>query len=320
MLYYDPKRQQPVSPIVYPPYGPGVPATDKTQSVQPPAFYDTRQPGTPWPPMGPPPQPKRSGGRSAAIFALTCLLALVFGIGLFSGWQFARTSGSASPAATATSQPATGGQGKQNLTSLEAVREAAIAKARPAVVEIRGTVSQGIALGSGVIIDHQGDIVTNNHVVSGASALTVTLGNGNQLPAQLVGSDPANDLAVVRVQPGATLTVATLGDSAQLSVGQEVLAIGSPLGYDGTVTVGVVSALNRAVEEPRGARLSGLIQTSAAINPGNSGGALINLQGQVVGIPTLAAVNNETNTPADGIGFAIPSNTVQTVVTRIVGS
>lgn len=320
MLYYDPKQQQQhVSPITYPPYGPAVPVTDKTQSVQPPAFYDTQQPGMVRPPMGPPPKPGRSGARSAAIFAMTSLLALVFGIGLFSGWQFARTSGSASPVATATSLPATSAQGNTNLTSLEAVREAAIARARPAVVEIRGTVSQGIALGSGVIIDHQGDIVTNNHVISGATTLTVTLGDGNQLSAQLVGSDPADDLAVVHVQPTATMAVATFGDSAQLSVGQEVLAIGSPLGYDGTVTVGVVSALNRAVEEPRGARLSGLIQTSAAINPGNSGGALINLQGQVVGIPTLAAVNNETNTPANGIGFAIPSNTVQTAVTRIVG-
>jgi S1-C subfamily serine protease len=270
--------------------------------------------------MLPPPKLRRSGARSAAIFALTALLALVFGIGLFSGWQFARSSGSASPAATTTPLPSSTGQSNANTSSLEALREAAIAKAKPAVVEIRGTVSQGIALGSGVIIDHQGDILTNNHVISGASSLTVTLGDGSLLPARLVGTDPTNDLAVIHVQSTTTMTVATLGDSAQLSVGQEVLAIGSPLGYDGTVTVGVVSALNRDVEESRGTKLTGLIQTSAAINPGNSGGALINLQGQVVGIPTLAAVNNETNTPADGIGFAIPSNTAHAVITRIVGS
>jgi S1-C subfamily serine protease len=199
------------------------------------------------------------------------------------------------------------------------VREAAIAQAKPAVVEIQGRVPQGIALGSGVIIDQQGNIVTNNHVVSGATALTVTLNDGTQLPARLVGSDLAQDLAIIHIQPVAQMTVATPGDSAQLSVGQEVLAIGSPLGYNGTVTVGVVSALNRDVDEARGVRLSGLIQTSAAINPGNSGGALINLQGQFVGIPTLSALNNETNTPAEGIGFAIPSNTVLAVVARIVG-
>lgn len=253
------------------------------------------------------------------VFALTCLLAMVFGVGLFSGWQFARSSGSAPFVPTATSQLAPPVQGTNALTSLEAMREAAIAKAKPAVVEIRGTVSQGIALGSGVIIDRQGNIVTNNHVVSGASSLTVTLNDGTQLPARIVGNAPANDLAVIHVQPVANMTAATFGDSAQLSVGQEVLAIGSPLGYNGTVTAGVVSALNRDVEEAHGARLSGLIQTSAAINPGNSGGALINLQGQVVGVPTLSAVNNETNTPADGIGFAIPSNTVQGVVARIMG-
>lgn len=326
MLYNDPK-QQPVSPTIYQPYGPGrpgiagqtVPITDKTQSVQPPPFHYTPQPGMPRPPVVPPSKPRRSRARSAAIFAFTCLLAVVFGVGLFSGWQFARSSGSTTIAPTATSAPANTGQGNNTLASLEAAQEAAIAKARPSVVEIRGTVSQGIALGSGVIIDNKGNIVTNNHVVSGASSLTVTLSNGTQLPAQLVGSDPANDLAVIRVQSTAGMTAATFGDSAQLSVGQGVLAIGNPLGYDGTVTSGVVSGLNREADESRGIRLTGLIQISAPINPGNSGGALVNLQGQVVGIPTLAAVNNETNTPANGIGFAIPSNTVQAVVARILG-
>jgi len=325
MLYHDPNQQQPVSPGIYSPYGPGypgfagqtVPITDKTQSVQPHIFHDTPQPGMPRPPMPPSTKPRRSRARSAAIFAFACLFVVVFAVGFFSAWQFARSTTSTPVRPTATSAPANTGQGS-NLTSLENAQEAAIAKARPAVVEIRGIVSQGIALGSGVIIDNKGNIVTNNHVVSGASSLTVTLGDGTQLTAQLVGSDPTTDLAVIHVQPTASMTAATFGDSAQLSVGQEVLAIGNPLGYDGTVTVGVVSALNRSVPESRGVTLSSLIQISAAINPGNSGGALINLQGQVVGIPTLAAVNNETNTPANGIGFAIASNTVQSVVTRIL--
>jgi S1-C subfamily serine protease len=325
MLYNDPKQQQPIAPPTYTPYRPGqggpmVPITEKTQSVQLPAFHNTPQPGLPPPPVVRPPQPQRSRARGAAIFALTCLLAVVFGVGLFSGWQFARTSGSVSTTPAATSAPANTGQGSSTLTSLEAVQEAAIAKAKPAVVEIRGDTGNGIALGSGVIIDNKGNIVTNNHVVSGVSSLTVTLSDGTQLPAEIAGSDPANDLAVIRVQPTASMTPATFGDSAQLSVGQEVLAIGNPLGYDGTVTSGVVSGLNRTVDESRGVRLTGLIQISAPINPGNSGGALINLQGQVVGIPTLAAVNTETNTPANGIGFAIPSNTVQSVITRILGS
>lgn len=328
MQYNDPGQQQPVSPPIYAPYGPGqsgfagrtVPITDKTQSVQPHPFHDTPQPGMPRPPVAPPPKPRRSRARGAAIFAFACLLVVVFCVGFFSAWQFARSSSSAAVTPTATPAPANTGQGNNTLTSLETAQEAAIAKAKPSVVEIRGIVAQGIALGSGVIIDNKGDIVTNNHVVSGASSLTVTLSDGTQLPAQLVGSDPTNDLAVIHVQPTTGMTAATLGDSAQLSVGQEVLAIGNPLGYDGTVTAGVVSGLNRSVPESRVVTLSGLIQISAAINPGNSGGALINLQGQVVGIPTLAAVNNETNTPANGIGFAIPSNTVQAVVKRIAAS
>lgn len=320
MLYHDQQQQQqqqPGSPIAYPPYGATVPVTDRTPYST--VLHDTPQPGMPRPPTIPPPKPSRSRARSAAIFALTCLLALVFGTGLFSGWQFARSTGNAPSVPTVTSSPTNTRQGSGTITSLEAAREAAIAKAMPAVVEIRGRVSQGTALGSGVVFDRKGDIVTNNHVVSGASSLIVTLEDGSQLPARLVGSDPTHDLAVVQVQPVATMVAATFGDSAQLSLGQEVLAIGSPLGYDGTVTVGVVSALDRDVEESRGAKLTGLIQMSAAINPGNSGGALINLQGQVVGIPTLAAVNNETNTPAAGIGFAIPSNTVQAVAARILG-
>jgi len=161
--------------------------------------------------------------------------------------------------------------------------------------------------------------VTNHHVVDGASTLQVVLSDGRSVTAQLVGSDASNDLAVLRIQPFVGMTVATLGDSAKLTIGQEVLAIGNPLGYSGTVTSGVVSALNRDARESSSVKLTGLIQTSAPINPGNSGGALINLQGEVVGIPTLSAVNNETNTPANGIGFAIPSSQVKLALTQILG-
>jgi len=179
---------------------------------------------------------------------------------------------------------------------------------------------QGTSLGSGIIVDTKGDIVTNNHVVNGATSLKVVLSNGSQETAQLVGTNPANDLAIIHIQPFANMAVATLGDSSQLTVGQEVLAIGNPLGYSGSASEGVVSALNRSMpESSQGPNLTGLIQTSAAINPGNSGGALINLQGQVVGIPTLSAINSETNTPANGIGFAIPANQVQAAVAQIVG-
>lgn len=283
----------------------------------------TQQPGMPWQQQQvvPPPQrPGRDRARGAAIFALTCLLAIVFGVGLFSGWTFAHTYGSpgaALPAATSTTSTL---PKSSDLNILEAAQEQAIAKTLPAVVELRGELPQGVSVGSGVIIDSQGNIVTNNHVINGASSLTVTFSNGTSQTARVIGTDPSHDLAVVRIQPFRGMVVATLGDSAQLMVGQEVLAIGSPLGYSGSVTSGVVSALNRSGGEGHGIRLDGLIQTSAPINPGNSGGALINLQGQVIGIPTLSAINNETDTPANGIGFAIPSNTVQSVVGQILGT
>jgi S1-C subfamily serine protease len=114
------------------------------------------------------------------------------------------------------------------------------------------------------------------------------------------------------------MSVAQLGNSSKLIVGQEVLAIGNPLGITETATKGIVSALNRSVTESNGTTIAHAIQTDASINPGNSGGALVNLQGQLVGIPTLAAVNTESNTPANGVGFAIPSNTVATVVQQLI--
>lgn len=354
MISDDQNQQQPIPTAVYPPRAPDplahqgqpAPMTDKMQSVPTPSGLlaqpwpqpsrtpqasqflpqadQTPQPGMPWPQpstVAPRrPKRKRSNMRGVAIFALTCLLAIVFAIGLFSGWTFAHTSSNTGGPTTPTAATTSTSSNSGSLSTLEAAQEQAIARVTPAVVEIQGTLAQAVSIGSGVIIDPQGDIVTNNHVVSGASSLTVTFSNGKSQTAQLIGTDPAHDLAVLRVQPFSGMTVATLGDSAQLTVGQEVLAIGNPLGYSESATSGVVSALNRSEAESRDVTLNNLIQTSAPINPGNSGGALINLQGQVIGIPTLSAVNNETNTPANGIGFAIPSNTVQSVVAQILGS
>lgn len=318
---YSPQNAQPG----YLPQTPGIASTPVSGTS---TWYQSgapiAQPGQPqlFPavasiPQAPAPQkPVRSKTRSAALFALTCLLAVIFGVGLFSGWTFARSN-------TGTGSPLTGSTSPSTTISTaldsQTVREAAIAKVKPAVVEIIGKVAQGTALGSGIIVDKNGDIITNAHVVEGASNLQVVLSDGRQVPAQLVGTVTANDLAVLRIQPYSGMTVATLGNSATLTIGQEVLAIGNPLGYSGTVTSGVVSALNRNAQESRSVNLTNLIQTSAAINPGNSGGALINLQGEVVGIPTLAAVNSETNTPANGIGFAIPSSQVKAVLQQVVG-
>jgi S1-C subfamily serine protease len=255
-------------------------------------------------PAEPPPQHPRHGGglRTAAIIGLTLLLAVVFVIGGFAGWLFVSTKSSAAG------------------TTLGTVREAVVAKVKPSVVEVYVTLTKGAALGSGVIIDSRGYIVTNNHVVSGARTIQVVLSNGIKEPAQLTGTDAANDLAVLKIAvPQGGLSVATLGDSSQLQVGQEVLAIGNPLGDIETVTNGIVSALNRTVSEGQGgATIHNAIQTDAAINPGNSGGALVDMQGNVVGIPTLTAIDPEFNTPANGVGFAIPSNRVKSIVTQLI--
>ena len=205
-----------------------------------------------------------------------------------------------------------------SVSTVEAQQEAAIAKIEPAVVELDVTTTTGEQIGSGVIIDSKGDIVTNYHIVNGEDSITVVLYNGNKEQAQLVGTNTSDDLAVVHIQPFANMTVAQIGDSSKLIVGQEVLAIGNPLGITETATKGIVSALNRSVTESTGATISNAIQTDAAVNPGNSGGALINLQGQLIGIPTLTAVNTESNTAANGVSFAIPSNLAQTVVQQIL--
>jgi putative serine protease PepD len=184
----------------------------------------------------------------------------------------------------------------------------------PKVVEVETSVG----LGSGVVFDSRGDIVTNAHVVGNAHRVSVTLAGGQQHSATVVGSDTKNDVAVIRLA-GATPAPARFADSSQLEVGDLVLAIGNPLGLRSSVTQGIVSSLGRSVTESAAVTLSA-IQTSAAINPGNSGGALVALDGGVVGIPTLAALDPEFgNAQASGIGFAIPSNTVRSVADRLIG-
>jgi S1-C subfamily serine protease len=184
----------------------------------------------------------------------------------------------------------------------------------PSVVQIQSR--QG--LGSGVVFDSNGDIVTNNHVVgSGSGPLTVTAG-AHSYGASLVGRFAPDDLAVVRVK-GAHLTPAAFADSSKLDVGDFAIAIGNPLGLRSSVTDGIVSAFRQGVSEGNGVALPLMIQTSAAINPGNSGGALADLHGRVIGIPTLAATDPELGgSAAPGIGFAIPSNLVKDIATQII--
>jgi len=184
----------------------------------------------------------------------------------------------------------------------------------PSVVQIQC----GNALGSGVVFDSRGDVVTNAHVLNGASSCTVTLSGGDKHSARIVGSSVGNDLAVLRLS-GATPPAATFAESKNVEVGDFVLAMGNPLGLRSSVTQGIISSLNRNVAESSSVELSALFQTSAEINPGNSGGALVNLAGQVIGIPTLTAVDPEFgNMQAPGIGFAIPSGTVRQVANNLI--
>jgi S1-C subfamily serine protease len=183
----------------------------------------------------------------------------------------------------------------------------------PSVVQIQSP----SGLGSGIVFDSNGDIVTNNHVVGASDngPFTVTAG-AHSYGGSLVGRFAPDDLAVVRVS-GADLKPAAFADSAKLDVGD--FAIGNPLGLRSSVTDGIVSAFRQGVSEGNGVALPAMIQTSAAINPGNSGGALADLQGRVIGIPTLAATDPELGgTAAPGIGFAIPSSLVKNIATQII--
>ncbi len=198
----------------------------------------------------------------------------------------------------------------------------------PAVVGITNTaqvqsffgVSEQQSSGSGVIISQEGYIVTNNHVVEGAKELSVQLNTGEEYSAKLIGTDAQTDLAVIKIEPKGTLTVAKLGESAKLQVGELAVAIGNPLGAElsGSVTMGIISGLNRTIQtdssDPNSTMT--LIQTDAAINPGNSGGALINGYGEVIGINNMKYSDEKV----EGIGFAIPVDTVKTIVNDLIES
>ena len=174
------------------------------------------------------------------------------------------------------------------------------------------------AEGSGFVYDSNGDIVTNQHVVAGANSITVTFWNGKNVKATLVGTDPSTDLAVIHVSvPSSQLHPLPLGNSSAVQVGSGVVAIGSPFGLAETVTSGIVSALHRSIDSPNQFTITNSIQTDAAINHGNSGGPLLNSQGRVIGVN--AQIRSESN-GSEGVGFAIPSDTVRSVATQLIAS
>jgi putative serine protease PepD len=174
------------------------------------------------------------------------------------------------------------------------------------------------AQGSGFVYDTNGNIVTNEHVVDGASSVKVTLADGSTYNATVVGKDPSTDLAVVHIDaPASKLHPLTLADSSTVQVGDGVVAIGSPFGLENSVTSGIVSALHRQIQAPNNYTINDALQTDAAINHGNSGGVLLDLQGRVIGVTSQIESNSGAN---DGVGFAVPSNTVKSVVGQLISS
>ena len=282
-------------------------------------------------PQGPqgPAQPNRPGlSKTAnaivvAVVAALVAAALCLGLGyaaITNGWVTVPTSSSLSNVTSNKS-----GSGSAAAKTGEAPDWQTVASdVSGSVVSIQTTMANGTAKGSGAIIDTEGHIITNNHVISGAQQIQVTLANGNIYSAQLVGTDTTTDLAVIKLDnPPSGLKAVEFADSDKLAVGENVMAIGNPLGYDDTATTGIVSALNRPVtvtDDNNNEIVTNAVQIDAAINPGNSGGPTFNAAGQVIGINSSIASTATSSDSAGsiGIGFAIPSNLVKRVADEII--
>jgi putative serine protease PepD len=248
--------------------------------------------------------------------------AAVVGGGAGAGAVALTHHGSAAKNDTSAAAPAAA-----NVAQTQSTVGAVAKSASPGVVEIVsaqpgnnnsgfGGAGESSAEGSGFVYDAKGDIVTNEHVIDGASSIRVRFADGSSYPATVVGSDRSSDLAVIHVNaPAAKLHSLTLGNSSAVQVGDGVVAIGSPFGLENTVTNGIVSAVNREINAPDETPIDGVIQTDAPINHGNSGGPLLDLAGNVIGI--TSQIESDSG-GSDGVGFAIPSNTVRTVVDQLL--
>ncbi|OKI10127.1 serine protease [Streptomyces sp. CB02923] len=314
------------------PAGPGAPGGTA-------GFGGTGGPGGPEGPDGTgtgAPAPRRRARRPVALIAAVALAS-----GLIGGGSAALIGSATDRQQSSTTTPAVNaGSAKSSSGGVSAVAKAVT----PAIVEIKARTSSGESTGSGVVITPDGEIVTNNHVVAGADSVEVTFSDGSKKKADVVGTDPDKDLALIKVQGAKNLTTASLGNSDNLAVGDEVVAIGSPEGLTGSVTSGIVSALKRDVTVPKdegqqqqeqgsprwpfefgGNQYNGdtgqskttykAIQTDAALNPGNSGGALIDMKGRIIGINSAmyspSSAQGSSSAGSVGLGFAIPINTVK---------
>jgi putative serine protease PepD len=304
----QPVRSIPLSgpqAVSFPPSGP----------VAAPGRFDSPPMAAFAPPVAPPPRGRQSMGGVVAAALIAGVLG--GGAGLFAGAYVLLGDGESGRTLSAAPQSSDAVDAAPGTVS------AAAQAVLPSTVDIRATTAQGATGGSGVIVTAEGDVLTNNHVVAGGGEITVTLPDGTEHPAAVVGTSPSYDLAVIRLQNASGLTPATLGDSSALQVGQPVVAIGSPRGLTGTVTSGIVSALDRTVaasgEDGTVVVYNGL-QTDAPINHGNSGGPLVNLDGQVVGINSTIITAGAQESGSIGLGFAIPVDQARRVVQEIMNN
>lgn len=301
-------------------------------STTPPPFEDhTTNPyapyayGTPQAPQAPPPAPRRRrGGLVAGVLATTLLVGGGAGFGGAALWDQTQGDGSSSSAtATATTPVVDQGDTPATEGSVEAVASSVL----PSVVTIQVAGQQGEGSGSGIILSADGTILTNNHVVEvaeGGGTVRVYFDDGTSAPAEILGTDPLTDTAVIKAEGVSDLTAATIGQSANLDVGQDVVAFGAPFGLDSTVTSGIVSALDRPVnvgsDSEGNSTTYPAIQTDAAINPGNSGGPLVDMSGAVVGInSSIRTASQGTESGGSiGLGFAIPIDEVMPIVDQMI--
>jgi putative serine protease PepD len=306
-------------------------STTQHMPQQPGPHYHEVPPPLPPQPVAPPPFPPRRR-RGAGVVALVLAAGLVGG-GVGAGATYGLTSGGGSTSVS--SLPVNDSKAKAPTSDVTAVAN----KVLPSVVSIVVTTGSGGDEGTGIIVSSSGRILTNNHVVAaakqGAGQIQVNFRNGKTASAEILGTDPTSDLAVIKVDGVSGLQPATLGDSTSLQVGDQVVAIGSPLGLSGTVTSGIVSALNRPVrtsdgggENPFGggsessSAVLDAIQTDAAINPGNSGGPLVDMNGRVIGINSaIASVGDQTSGGQSGnigVGFAIPISEAWPIAQQLI--
>ncbi|MDX6558635.1 MAG: hypothetical protein QOF72_1684 [Blastocatellia bacterium] len=262
----------------------------------------------------------RLSGRQILVLALVSSLfaaGAVLGFQQLSGRFQPYTSASIATPANIT-DPSLATDEQNNIEVYKASSPGVVYIQSMAVRDFYGLFSRPVeGAGSGSVIDEQGDILTNFHVIAGADKLTVSFGSGKAYPARVVGRDPDTDLAVIRLleTPKEPLTMVPLGDSDRLIVGQKVLAIGNPFGLDRTLTTGVISGLQRPIRAENGRQIEGAIQTDASINPGNSGGPLLDSHGRMIGINSQ--IESPTGASA-GVGFAIPVNIAKRVVPQLI--